>query len=85
MEVGNCLTRVSEVGNWFPRVFRGGITEPFDEVLKGASVASRIQNGFDFIFGNVVDNIRRWWGWRRMKVRIMKVGTNFGDMKGVGM
>ena len=50
-----------------------------------ATMATRIEDGFDFIFGNVVNNIRRWWGRGRVKVRIRKVRTNFGDMKGISM
>ena len=44
----------------FPGTFFLGVTLPFDEIFNAAAVFANVDDGFNFVFLKVVENIGGW-------------------------
>jgi len=58
-------TASRDVGEWFPRIIRIGITFPLDKVLKTILDTTGVQDILDFKVFMVVLDVERRWGWRK--------------------
>src|SRR3981189_61616 len=55
--------RTAEVVVWLPSVFIGVVAFPFDQVFHAVVAETAVQNGFDIVFRNSIQEGGRRWGW----------------------
>ena len=61
---GEYFFGMCEISFWFPAIFSGGISFPFDQVGVASAASSVSKNSFHLIFRLVVDKVR--WGLREV-------------------
>ena len=57
---GKDRSRVTEIGFWFPSIFYKKITLPCNQVQSMGFGALVGENGLDFVFFLVINDVR-WW------------------------
>ncbi len=62
VEVGDGFLGVAEVLERFPRLFLAGVSDPLDQVFDAVSADSRVDDVFNFVLGDVSDDVGRGWG-----------------------